>query len=112
VRAKKLVPIEEAIQLVHAANGVASLAHPPATLTDAEFSQLRDAGLDAIEAVYPWGRNSPAVRLREVAARLDLAISGGSDCHGPEPAHRRIGSHAITSDELAALRERAGCAVH
>ena len=42
--------------------------------------------------------------------RLGLAVSGGSDCHGPDPAHRRVGSHAITSAELAALRERAGCA--
>jgi predicted metal-dependent phosphoesterase TrpH len=111
VRAKKLVPIEEAIRLVHDAGGVASLAHPPADFAEEQFATLRAAGLDAVEAVYPWGRNSPARRLREVAARLGLAVSGGSDCHGPDPAHRRVGSHAITSDELAALRGRAGCAV-
>jgi 3',5'-nucleoside bisphosphate phosphatase len=109
---KNLVPIEEAIQLVHAVGGVASLAHPPADFADEQFVTLRDVGLDALEAVYPWGRNSPAVRLREVAARLGLAVSGGSDCHGPDPAHRRVGSHAITFDEFAALRERTGCATH
>ena len=110
VRPKVLVPIEEAIRLVHAAGGVASLAHPPSDLTDEQFEALRAAGLDAVEAVYPWGRNSPAVRLRATAAKLGLAVSGGSDCHGPDPAHRRIGSHAITSDEFAALRDRAACA--
>jgi predicted metal-dependent phosphoesterase TrpH len=111
VRSKSLVPIEEAIRLVHAAGGVASLAHPPADLADAEFATLRDAGLDAVEAIYPWGRNSPTVRLRETAARFGFAVSGGSDCHGSNPVHRRIGSQAITSDEFAALRERVGCAV-
>jgi predicted metal-dependent phosphoesterase TrpH len=111
VRGKRLIPLEDAIRLVHAAGGVASLAHPPADLVDADFAHLGAHGLDALEATYPWGRNSPAARLRAFAARHDFATSGGSDCHGPEPAHRRIGSHAITSDELAALRERAACAI-
>ena len=110
VRSKELVPIEEAIRLVHAADGVASLAHPPADLRDEQFDALHAAGLDAVEAVYAWGRNSPAARLREVARRLGLAVSGGSDCHGFEPAHRRIGSHAITSAEFDALRDRTTCA--
>ncbi len=110
VKPKTLVPVEEAIRLVHAAGGVASLAHPAADLADERFGELRAAGLDAVEAVYPWGRNSPANRLRAVAARYGLAISGGSDCHGPDPAHRRIGSHGITSDEFAALRDCVACA--
>jgi predicted metal-dependent phosphoesterase TrpH len=106
-RAKALVPLAEAIRLVHAAGGVASLAHPPSDLTDDTFDRFREMGLDALEVAYPWGRSSPAARLREAASRFGFAVSGGSDCHGPEPAHRRVGSHAITSDELAALRERA-----
>ncbi|MCI0701866.1 MAG: PHP domain-containing protein [Planctomycetia bacterium] len=109
VPSKKLLPVEEAIQLVHAAGGVTSLAHPSADFTDDQFAELRGFGLDALEAVYPWGRHSPATRFRELAARFGLLITGGSDCHGPEPAHRRIGSHAITSDELSALRERITC---
>jgi predicted metal-dependent phosphoesterase TrpH len=107
VRPKALVPLEEAIRLVHAAGGVASLAHPPPDLADNALAELRGLGLDALEVVYPWGRSSTAARLREVAARFGFAASGGSDCHGPEPAHRRVGSHAITSDELAGLRGRA-----
>jgi predicted metal-dependent phosphoesterase TrpH len=107
VRPKALVPLAEAIRLVRAAGGVASLAHPPSDLGDGAFGQFREMGLDALEVAYPWGRSSPAARLREAAARFGFAVSGGSDCHGPEPAHRRIGSSAITSDELAALRERA-----
>lgn len=106
VRPKALVPLEEALRLVHAAGGVASLAHPPGDLPDEHFATFRDFGLDALEVVYPWGRSSPAARLRAVAKQFGFAISGGSDCHGPEPAHRKIGSCAITADELEALRAR------
>jgi predicted metal-dependent phosphoesterase TrpH len=106
VRAKSLIPLEEAIRLVHAAGGVASLAHPPADLGEDALSELRNFGLDALEVAYPWGRSSPAARLRALASQFGFAVSGGSDCHGADPTHRRIGSHAITSDELAALRER------
>ncbi|VTR94676.1 metal-dependent phosphoesterase : PHP domain protein OS=Rhodothermus marinus (strain ATCC 43812 / DSM 4252 / R-10) GN=Rmar_1931 PE=4 SV=1: PHP [Gemmata massiliana] len=110
-RPKTLVPLEDAIALVHMAGGVASLAHPPPHLTDEHFDTLQKCSLDALEVVYPWGRNSPVSRLREVAARFGFVVSGGSDCHGPDPVHRRIGSHAITFEELSVLRDRAGCAV-
>jgi 3',5'-nucleoside bisphosphate phosphatase len=111
VKAKALVPVDEAIRLVRAAGGVSSLAHPSADLTDEQFAQLRAFGLNALEAVYPWGRNARGRRLRAGAAQFGFAISGGSDSHGPNPADRRIGAHAITADELAALRECAACTV-
>lgn len=103
---KLLMPIEEAIRLVRVAGGVASLAHPPAELSEDDYRTLARFGLNAVEAEYPWGRRSQGAQLRELAARLGLAVSGGSDCHGPEPTHRRIGSNGITFDELADLRER------
>jgi predicted metal-dependent phosphoesterase TrpH len=102
---KLLVPADEAIHLVRAAGGVAALAHPPPDFAEEHFRTLAGFGLAGVEAVYPWGRNSPAARLRELAGRLGLAVTGGSDCHGPLPAHRRIGSHGITADELDVLRE-------
>jgi len=101
---KLLVPVEEAIDLVRAADGVASLAHASPDLVEADFRTLAGFGLGALEAAYPWGRNAPAVRLRAIAAELGLAVTGGSDCHGPDPLHRRVGSCGITFDELTALR--------
>ncbi|MBA4188069.1 MAG: hypothetical protein C0467_08620 [Planctomycetaceae bacterium] len=106
VMPKVLVPVEEAIHLVHAAGGVASLAHPSAELDDDAFRTLAGYGLDAIEVEYPWGRNSRTAALRDVARRFGFAVSGGSDCHGPDPSHRRIGSHGINPEELEALRGR------
>ncbi|VTU01903.1 php domain protein : Uncharacterized protein OS=Chlorobium tepidum (strain ATCC 49652 / DSM 12025 / TLS) GN=CT0328 PE=4 SV=1: PHP [Gemmataceae bacterium] len=103
---KVLLPVEEAIHLVHAAGGVASLAHPPADLDDDTFRTLAGYGLDALEAEYPWGRNSRTNALREAASRYGFAVSGGSDCHGPDPQHRMVGTHGISVEELAALRAR------
>jgi hypothetical protein len=86
---------------------VASLAHPPADLGEDDFRRLREWGLDAVEVEYPWGRSSPSGRLREVADRFGFLVTGGSDCHGPEPAPRRVGSHGVTAEQLARLRDRA-----
>ncbi len=106
---KITLPIEEAIRLVRAAGGASSLAHPP-DLTDEQFARLRDAGLDAIESEYPFGRSSPGGRLRAVAARFGFVRTGGSDCHGPNPAHRRIGSTAVAVEHLDELRRRCSAA--
>lgn len=102
---KVLLPVEQAIHLVREAGGVASLAHPSPELVETDFRSLAEMGLAALEVVYPWGRHSPAARLREIAAGLGLAITGGSDCHGANPAHRKIGSYTISQDELHILRE-------
>jgi predicted metal-dependent phosphoesterase TrpH len=106
---KELIPVEKAVALVHAAGGASSLAHPSHDLTDADFGALAAFGLDALEVEYPWGRKSPAGRLRDAVARHGFAVTGGSDCHGPHPAHRGVGSHAVSLAELEALRERAAC---
>lgn len=108
VISKERLEIGEAIRLVHAAGGATSLAHPPADLTEGQFDRLHGWGLDGVEVVYAWGRSSPAHRLRQIAARYGFVMTGGSDCHGPEPAHRRIGTYAITAEGLDQLRERRG----
>lgn len=106
---KELLPIAEAIRLVSAAGGVASLAHPPDDLEDARVGELAAHGLAAIEAAYRWPKASIAARWRTVAERFGLAVTGGSDCHGPVPTAHGVGSHFVTGSELDALRERAGC---
>jgi 3',5'-nucleoside bisphosphate phosphatase len=107
VQPKKLVPAEEAIQLVIAAGGVTALAHPP-ELTEDDFHSLAGMGLGALEVEFPSCTNKESLRLREIASRMGLALSGGSDCHGPQPSHRGIGSCTITADELNRLRQMCG----
>lgn len=105
---KLRLPAEEAIALVTAAGGVTALAHPPPDLTEADLRTLAGWGLQAIEADYPAAVGKFRRRLREWAGPTGLTITGGSDCHGPEPPGRAIGSHGISTADWEALRERAG----
>jgi len=99
--------IEEAIAALRDAGGVPSLAHPPDFLEEGDFETLKQAGLLALEVVYPWSRSAIGSRLRAIASRLELLTTGGSDCHGATPAHRMIGSYTVSGKELDRLRDHA-----
>ncbi len=106
---KGRLPLELAIQQLHEAGGVSSLAHPCEQLSESVYHDLRSLGLDGIETEYPTARPGHRRRLRELASRLDLAISGGSDSHGPPPHHRAIGSTSIEMDRVRDLLKRVPC---
>jgi 3',5'-nucleoside bisphosphate phosphatase len=102
---KVRLPIAAALALVRAAGGVASWAHPNYDCTRETLLELKGAGLAAIEAEYPAFRASRAKELRQLATELGLAISGGSDCHGPDEPRRAVGTCSIAHEELTRLRE-------
>jgi 3',5'-nucleoside bisphosphate phosphatase len=101
---KARLPIADAIALVRAAGGVASWAHPNYDCTRETLLELKSLGLAAIEAEYPAFRASRAKELRQLARDLSLAISGGSDCHGPDEPRRAVGTCSITHEELKRLQ--------
>jgi 3',5'-nucleoside bisphosphate phosphatase len=101
---KYRLPIAEAINMVRAAGGVSSWAHPPADATIEYVRELQALGLNAVESEYPWAKPSCGRALREIAAILGLAITGGSDCHGPQPNSRAIGVKGISNARLQELR--------
>jgi 3',5'-nucleoside bisphosphate phosphatase len=102
------LPVRDAIALVRGAGGVAAWAHPSYDCTRESLAELSGWGLGAIEAEYPGHRAGRTRDLRALARELGLAVTGGSDCHGPEPAGRAIGACSVSADELAELRRRAG----
>jgi len=103
---KGRLPVAEAIALVRAAGGVSSWAHPPSGADREQARELQSYGLNALECDYPWARRSHGHKLRALAADLDLAITGGSDCHGPQPNNRAIGVRGVDRRELAKIKER------
>jgi predicted metal-dependent phosphoesterase TrpH len=100
---KKRLPAAEALALVRDAGGVAAWAHPPYDCTQEDLAALRAQGLGAVEAEYPDLRRSRTLQLRGWAKQLGLAITGGSDCHGP--GRRSVGSCTVSAEELAQLRQ-------
>jgi predicted metal-dependent phosphoesterase TrpH len=73
---------ERAIALIHAAGGVSVLAHPGASLPDLVVEHLAAAGLRGLEVWHPQHGAAAVRRWREIARRLHLIESGGSDFHG------------------------------
>jgi len=77
------MPVEEAIALIHAAGGVAALAHP-VRVRDyaARLGPWVDAGLDGLEVYYPDHTPVFTRDARGNARRYGLIMTGGSDFHG------------------------------
>jgi predicted metal-dependent phosphoesterase TrpH len=81
-----------AVGLVRAAGGVTVLAHPRAvrnwSMPDDEIAGLAAAGLSGIEVYHPNHDLAQRASLLELAGRLGLAASGGSDDHGELTGYR------------------------
>jgi len=97
-------PFDYIVQIVRAAGGILALAHPASSITPLNLGELQALGITAIEIDFPGCRKSRRRQLKQWAEDLGLAVTGGSDCHGPEPARRAIGSHGIDEGELERLR--------
>jgi 3',5'-nucleoside bisphosphate phosphatase len=88
--AKAFVPrrwptAEEVVELIHAAGGVAVLAHPywdisaPHEVDDL----IRDLDVDGVEAFYPSHSREQTEHLLELCGELNLVPTASSDYHGP-----------------------------
>jgi predicted metal-dependent phosphoesterase TrpH len=98
-----------AIALIRAAGGVAVLAHPRARgwmVPDEVIAGLAAAGLSGVEVWHPDQDRDQRRHLQDLAARLGLVASGGSDDHG-ELTGYRIGSDTISADACERLLSQA-----
>ena len=95
----------EMIGLVRSARGVSVVAHPwgrgsEHVLDEAGFVALKQAGLSGIEVDHldhdPCARD----RLREIARRLDLVVTGASDHHGAGKVGHDLGCETTAPHEL------------
>jgi predicted metal-dependent phosphoesterase TrpH len=74
----------EVFERIHEAGGIASLAHPGLLKRDAWLDEFAAEGLDALETHHTKHTPQDTEHYLEVAARLSLAVSGGSDFHGDD----------------------------
>jgi predicted metal-dependent phosphoesterase TrpH len=103
----------EAVERIHAAGGISSLAHPIRVNGDVPtlLPELCEAGLKAIEAYHSdHGPRETGLYL-ELARKYGLLVTGGSDFHGDVKPEIRLGSGCdgnlqIPRDVLDRLRAR------
>lgn len=113
VNREKLAP-EDAIRIIHENGGVCFIAHPVFIGEDypAVVEQLAAWGADGIETYYKNYDPATIAVHEELAARLGLAKSGGSDYHGlGNPDDREIGDIPFPDarvEEFVAYLERQG----
>lgn len=82
-------PMEDALQTIHRIGGVAVLAHPTSITRDLGLlsnliEELQKLGLDGLEVYNNLATEAEMQFLQNVARRLNLLITGGSDYHGIE----------------------------
>lgn len=103
--------LAEGIARVNEAGGVSSLAHPirlgPA-FNEQALGSLARAGLRALEVFHSDHSIEDSSRYLEMARRHDLAVTGGSDFHGPIKPRVRLGGERVENWVLDSLRERFG----
>jgi 3',5'-nucleoside bisphosphate phosphatase len=100
-------PPEEVFGRIHEAGGIASLAHPGLMGRDERIAGYAAAGLDAIEAHHPDHDAAAVARYLALAARLNLAVSGGSDFHADEEhGGGGPGSVSLPRERFEQLKER------
>jgi 3',5'-nucleoside bisphosphate phosphatase len=97
----------EVIDIVHRAGGLASLAHPGQTDVDSHISAYVEAGLDAIELYHPDHDADAVERYRDIASRLKLLATGGSDFHGDADHGCEPGAVALPVKDWIQLRDAA-----
>ena len=106
--ARETLSPEGAIELIHAAGGVAVLAHPVYVRDfPSVVERLVPAGLDGIELNYPDHTPEIEACVRELAQRFNLIMTGGSDFHGLNMTGKgMLGTAVAPSGAVDALRRR------
>lgn len=84
------------VRLIRSAGGVPFVAHVHSTKLEGQaledfLLELKAAGLAGIEGYYSEYTPEMGEKYRALAARLGLALSGGSDFHGTMKPHIAIG---------------------
>jgi len=109
---EKLTP-PQAIAIIKEAGGCSVFCHPGLTPGLEDYIEgLVKEGLDALEVYYPLHTLEDERRFLEMAQRLDLAVTGGSDFHSAAKPSIQIGQETVSLVELETLRKRAACAPH
>ncbi len=96
----------EITRIVHSVGGLVSVAHLKERGTRSFLERLKHEGLDAVEIRHPSHDPALRSRLTDIALRLGLLRTGGSDWHGdPEPgeSHGALGSQEVPLEWLERL---------
>jgi hypothetical protein len=103
---KMKISARVAIELLHQAGGLAVMAHPGLNHTDHVIPELVEAGLDGIECFHTKHSRATSEHYLQLAAKHNLLVTGGSDCHGMSKGKPLIGTVKLPYEHLTRLKSR------
>jgi predicted metal-dependent phosphoesterase TrpH len=98
----------DAIELIHAAGGLAVMAHPGLNRMDELIPELVAAGLDGVECLHTKHSSAQADHYLRLARQYGLLVTGGSDCHGHTKGRPLIGTVRLPYEHVRRLLAEAG----
>ena len=106
---RERLTLPEAIAMLHAAGGVAVLAHPIRVPNrETLIPELVAHGLDGLEVYYPDHDEAFTAHLRDLAHQYDLIMTGGTDFHRVEEGGIiRLGTQSVPPECVPQLQARA-----
>ncbi len=103
---KEKMSAVRAVDLIHAAGGLAVMAHPGLNHDDTLIPKLARAGLDGLECFHPKHNSSATEKYQAMASSLGLLVTGGSDCHGRSKNRPTMGTVKLPTEFVDLLLER------
>jgi hypothetical protein len=102
---KERFMIEEAVDLVHRAGGLTSIAHPSLYPGHRRIVPLLlEAGIDGVEIMHPEVGGDDRHHYRRLASDLGKIVTGGSDDHG-QGGRKTVGTIRVPESMIAPLLE-------
>jgi predicted metal-dependent phosphoesterase TrpH len=88
--------IEETIDIIHKAGGVAILAHPHLIEKNRTFNEVARKPFDGLECHYGNFPLAKCQKFLKICSEKNWLATGGSDYHGQTKPHQRYGSSFVT----------------
>ncbi|MGH9870506.1 MAG: PHP domain-containing protein [Candidatus Polarisedimenticolia bacterium] len=105
--ARETLSVAQALELARARSAAIVVAHPGLNLSDADTESLVREGLHGIEVHHPKHGDDVRRRMAEMAKRLGVVGTGGSDFHGEGRNRHRVGEAGVARETVDRLRELA-----
>lgn len=98
--------VEETIEIIHQAKGLAVIAHPHLLKNSRITQKLLDMNFDGIECYYGKFPPQNHTRWLRIAKKKEWLITGGSDFHGAIKPFIPLGCSWIGEEQFQAIQNR------
>ncbi len=104
---KEVLPPEEIIQMIRGLGGVVVVAHPGVSGLDEHIDYFVSLGLQGLEAYHADHTPEQVEHYLELAKRLGVIVTGGSDYHGEGVRETTVGCNKVPDWVLDRLKQAA-----